>query len=240
MNIRRAIRYLVDPDKLASQVYMGMVERTDTPMIPGTWMYNDSLSSYFVTNAEAARALLEEEGWADTDDDGILDKTADNGKQQKLHLRIYVYEEPDNNVRVEAANLIADALNAVGISTAITTMSMAEMQVKLSAGSFDLALVSFAMDACPDPGFLLMSGNTGNYGRYRSETMTNLCKELRKQTTQEGFRQTLLSIQQQFAEDCPFICLYYRSGSVLTRQMYTTVRDVRELELLRGIESFHP
>ena len=240
VNIRRAIRYLVDPDKLASQVYMGMVERTDTPMIPGTWMYNDSLSSYFVTNAEAARALLEEEGWADTDDDGILDKTADNGKQQKLHLRIYVYEEPDNNVRVEAANLIADALNAVGISTAITTMSMAEMQVKLSAGSFDLALVSFAMDACPDPGFLLMSGNTGNYGRYRSETMTNLCKELRKQTTQEGFRQTLLSIQQQFAEDCPFICLYYRSGSVLTRQMYTTARDVRELELLRGIESFHP
>ena len=133
-----------------------------------------------------------------------------------------------------------DALNAVGISTTITTMSMAEMQVKLSAGSFDLALVSFAMDVCPDPGFLLMSGNTGNYGRYRSETMTSLCKELRKQTTQEGFRQTLMSIQQQFAEDCPFICLYYRSGSVLTRQMYTTARDVRELELLRGIESFHP
>ena len=143
-------------------------------------------------------------------------------------------------MRVEAANLIADALNAVGISTAITTMSMAEMQVKLTAGSFDLALVSFAMDTCPDPGFLLMSGNTGNYGRYRSETMTSLCKELRKQTTQDGYRQTLLSIQQQFAEDCPFICLYYRSGSVLTRQMYTTARDVRELELLRGIESFHP
>ena len=38
------------------------------------------------------------------------------------------------------------------------------------------------------------------------------------------------------AQDCPFICFFYRSGTVLTRKMYTTARDVRELELLRGIE----
>jgi len=49
-----------------------------------------------------------------------------------------------------------------------------------------------------------------------------------------------MNIQSRFAEDVPFICLFYRSGSVLTRQMYTTARDVRELELLRGIETFHP
>jgi hypothetical protein len=69
--------------------------------------------------------------------------------------------------------------------------------------------------------------------------MTNLCKELRQQNTQAGFKRVLDQIQLQFAEDCPFICLYYRDGAVLTRKMYTTVRDVREYELLRGIELFH-
>lgn len=239
LNVRKALRYLIDPDKIAKQVYMGMVERTDTPMIPGTWMYNDSLSEYFVTDVEAARALLEEDGWEDSDDDGILDRLNASGKKENLHLRIYVYEEPDNSVRVETANLIADMLAQVGISTKVTVMKMAELQEKLKNASFDLALASFAMDVCPDPGFLLMRGNTGNYGLYKSTDMTNLCKDLRTQTTKEGYQASLMNIQQRFAEDVPFICLFYRSGSVLTRQMYTTVRDVRELELLRGIEAFH-
>jgi len=219
---------------------MGMVERTDTPMIPGTWMYNDTLSQHFVTDVEAARALLEADGWEDSDEDGTLDKLDANGKKMNLHLRIYVYEEPDNNVRVETANLIADMLGQVGISTKIEIMTFTDIQSKLKAASFDLALVSFAMDACPDPGYLLMTGNTGNYGLYKSNDMTSLCKDLRTQTTQAGFRDSLMNIQSRFAEDVPFICLFYRSGSVLTRQMYTTARDVRELELLRGIETFHP
>jgi len=240
LNVRKAIRYLVDPDKIAKQVYMGMVERTDTPMIPGTWMYNDTLSQHFVTDVEAARALLEADGWEDSDEDGTLDKLDANGKKMNLHLRIYVYEEPDNNVRVETANLIADMLGQVGISTKIEIMTFTDIQSKLKAASFDLALASFAMDACPDPGYLLMTGNTGNYGLYKSNDMTSLCKDLRTQTTQAGFRDSLMNIQSRFAEDVPFICLFYRSGSVLTRQMYTTARDVRELELLRGIETFHP
>ena len=70
--------------------------------------------------------------------------------------------------------------------------------------------------------------------------MTNLCNELRKQITQEDYRQKLMEIQSLFAEDCPFICLAFRTGFVITRNMYTTCRDVREYELLRGIESFTP
>ena len=115
---------------------------------------------------------------------------------------------------------------------------MANVQAKIKAGSFDLALVSYAMDVCPDPGFLLMKGNTGNYFRYKSDKMDTLCKSLRTQVTQEGYRQKLMEIQQLFYEDCPFICLYWRMGNVISKYMYTTCRDVREYELLRGIESF--
>ena len=136
--------------------------------------------------------------------------------------------------------MIAEQLAQVGISCKVEAMTQANVQEKLKAGSFDLALVSFAMDVCPDLGFMLMSGNTGNYCRYKSEKMTNLCKEARQQPTFEGYRQKLMEIQALFAEDCPFLCQYYRMGSVITRYMYTPCRDVREYELLRGIESFHP
>ena len=239
INVRKAIRYAIDVDKIASTVYMGMVERTDTPAIPGTWMYNDTLDSYFVTDLDAARALLAEDGWEDSNEDGYLDKVNDKGELQTLSLTLRVYEEPDNNVRLEVAESIATSLAAIGIDCTTSTVTFANMQSRLSAGSYELALAAYAMDPCPDWGFMLMSGNTGNYTRYRSNDMTDLCKELRTKTDQGSYTDTLYKIQTKFAEDCPFICLYYRAGSVLTRRMYTTVRDVREYELLRGIDTFH-
>ena len=238
--VRQAIRSVVDTSKIISNVYSGLATPTNLPFYPGTWMYNDTLSSYFVHSADNARRLLEDAGWGDADEDGILDKLNSEGKQANLHLRFFVYEEPENDVRVEAANQIAAMLAQVGISTTVEAMTMAALKERLSAGSYDLALVSFAMDAVPDPGFMLMRGNSGNYTRYRNEEITQLFEELRTKTTQTEYQHLLWQIQARFAEDCPFLCLYWRMGNVLTRYMFTTVRDVREYELMRGVESFHP
>ncbi len=236
--VRIAIRNLIDKAKIISSVYSGLAVETNFPFFPGTWMYNESLDASFTRDIEEAKRLLAEEGWEDSDENGILDRMTSKGEPQNLSLRFYYYEEPDNDVRAETANIISDALAQVGINCRIEAMTMANVQAKIKAGSFDLALVSYAMDVCPDPGFLLMKGNTGNYFRYKSDKMDTLCKSLRTQVTQEGYRQKLMEIQQLFYEDCPFICLYWRMGNVISKYMYTTCRDVREYELLRGIESF--
>ena len=238
--VRKAIRYVIDRNKIVSSVYSGMAELTNFPFYPGTWMYNDNLDSMFTNNIDEARRLLEQAGWEDSDENGILDRLNSEGNIRNLSLRFYVYEEPDNDVRLEAANMIAEQLAQVGIHCKVEPMTMANVKEKLAAGSFDLALVSYSLDICPDPGFMLTRGNAGNYVRYKSDRMTNLCNELRKQVSQESYRQKLMEIQALFAEDCPFICLYYRTGYVITRYMYTTCRDVREYELLRGIASFSP
>lgn len=237
-NGRNAIRYTIDVEKIISTVYSGMAIRTLTPMYPGTWTYNDNLSSYYMRDLDKARQLLEEDGWDDSDENGVLDRLGKEGKQVNFHLRFYVYEEPDNDVRVEAANIIAESLAEIGIECKPETLTLSEMQEKLSAGSYDLALVSYAMDDAPDPGFLLMRKNTGNYTRYASNTMNELHEDLRKTISFSDYQSKLMQIQQKFAEDNPFICLYYRMGAVLSRYMYTTRRDVREYHLLSGIESF--
>ena len=80
-----------------------------------------------------------------------------------------------------------------------------------------------------------------DYQRHHSDVsglLNELFEDLRTKTTQEEYRQKLMEIQSLFYEDCPFICLYFRMGNVITRHMYTTCRDVREYELLRGIESY--
>ena len=237
-SVREAIRCMVNVDKIANDIYNGMVDRTDTPFIAGTWMYNDNLSSYFRTDPQRGLDLLAADGWADVDDDGILERLNDSGNYVELKMSLYVYEEPDNDVRLETANYIADTLNQYGFTVTVETKKFTDVQEALSVGNFHLCLAAYAMDPCPDAGFLLMKSNTGNYCRYRSDAMTDLCTRLRSQVKMNDYQHVLHLIQEQFAQDCPFICLFYRSGTVLTRRMYTTVRDVREYELLKGIDTF--
>ncbi len=71
-NMRTAIRSCINIDSIVQSVYMSMVDRTNTPMIQGTWMYNSNLSSYFQVDLNKARQLLEEDGWYDTDGSGYV------------------------------------------------------------------------------------------------------------------------------------------------------------------------
>lgn len=236
LNIRKAIRAAIDTKLISTNVYMGMTVDADTPISSASWLYYDQ-ENLFQYNLELAKKLIAEEGWSDTDGDGVLDKVVEEGKKN-FYLRLYVYEDPENDVRFETANLIADMLEALQIKVTVTTMTYEQELEKLKAGSFDLALASFQMDITPDAGFMLMKGNDANYCRYVSSEMTSLFTTLRTNQNREDYAYTMQAIQQQFANDVPFICLFYRAGAILTRKMYTTVRDIREFELLRGIEAF--
>lgn len=237
VKIRQAIGYAINEDKISQNVYMGMTINADTPVPSDSWLYNDDLESSFGYNPEKAMALLEEEGWTDPDGDGLLNKVVD-GKTKNLRLRMIVYEDPDNDVRFETANMIKDMLEAVKIAVTIEQVTYAQAVEKMKAGAFEMALCAFQMDVVPDWGFFLRKGNNENYCRYISSEMTSFIDTLRTQQDQAEFAYTTLAIQQQFAIDMPFICLFYRSGAILTRKMFTTVRSIREFELLRGIEAF--
>ena len=142
-------------------------------------------------------------------------------------------------MRVEVANRISDALLEVGIECTVETITYKDAAEKLKAGSYDLCLAAFNIDFTPDPGYMLISGNTANYTRYRSSEMDSLIQnKLRKAMDETEYAQTLYEIQNLFWQDCPLVCLYYRNGAILTRQMFTDARDVREPEVLRGIETF--
>lgn len=241
VRVRQAIRYMIDMDDIVNNVYYGMVTRTDTPLIPGTWTYWDAPYQQEY-NKQRANQLLDEAGWDQFTESAagnqVRTRTV-NGKQANLHLRFYVYEEQDNSVRVEVANRISDSLLEVGIECSVTTLTYKEAAEKLKAGSYDLCLAAYNIDFTPDPGYLLISGNTGNYMRYKSGDMDSLIQtKLRGAMDYAAYSQALKEIQNLFWQDCPLVCLYYRNGSILTRRMFTSARDVREPEVLRGIEYF--
>jgi len=92
------------------------------------------------------------------------------------------------------------------------------------------------VDPVPDPGFLLISGNTGNYMRYKSDRMDKLFTDLRATLDRDAYQLKLLEIQALMVEDCPLISLYYRNGAIISRRMFSAARDLREPDVLRGLE----
>lgn len=233
--VRRAIISAIDRTALTRQVYQNMAVPVTTPIQPGTWLYDESATqdSY---DPEGARKLLDDNGWIQNSE-GIRSKTV-GGDQQVLSLRLFTSEEPGNSVRRSAAELISEMLSEVGIKVTITPYTHQELKGLLQEGNFDLALCGINFDVVPDAGFLLMSGLISNYCRYSSEPMTSLFNDMRKQSVEADYRKSMSAMQHQFVSDAPFMCLYARTGALLTRETFTNVTILRELDLFRGIESW--
>ncbi len=239
--VRKALRHVINVNQIASQIYMSMVQRTDTPLPAGTWMYNEDGLVTYEHNIDKAKEMLAEAGWRDSNEDGILDRP-DSEKESGMRnfsIRLLVYDEGDNTFRSDMALMIRSMLAEVNINVYdIQYVTFQEAGERLRAGNYDLALVAYQMDTPPDPGFMLISGNTGNHTGYKNTQVDDLFKKLRKATDPNEYQQILFDIQHKFSEDVPFISLFYRSGSILTRNLFTIVRDVRELELFRGIDEY--
>ena len=230
--VRQAIAYAINRSELISSVYQGMATVAYTPVPAGTWLSNES-TIRDIYDPLMAESLLDQAGW----------KMADDGKRYRGNkamssLRILVYDEPGSTVRTNAANKIAEQLKAVGIPCYVASWTRDEVLVKLRSGDYSIALAAFNFDVAPDPGFTLTSTASCNFTRYRSTDMNNLLTQLRSSVTQEDYQNAMSLIQDQFEQDMPYIPLYWRAGSLLSRNAFTNARDIRELELLRGVESF--
>lgn len=232
--VRRAIMAAIDRAALIRQSYQGMATLADTPVPPGSWLYDGSATQEPYSPAKA-NEMLEQADWK-LNVAGVREKFID-GTPTPLKLSLLTYEEPTGGVRQSTANAIAEMLRVVGIDCTVTVNSYGWVKERLSKGNFDLVLCGMNLDVVPDPGFMLLSVGT-NYSRYRSDTMSELIKNMRAQTDGIQYQAAMSEVQQQFVADAPFMCLFFRNGVLITRDTFSDEQVLRELELFRGIEAW--
>ena len=230
--VREAISYAINRSEIISSIYQGMATVAYTPVPGGTWLSNES-TIHDIYDPLMAASLLDSAGY----------KLADDGKRYKdgkafPTLYILTYDEPGSTVRTNAANKIKEQLAAVGIPAIVSTKDRAYVLMKLKSADYTLVLAAFNFDVNPDPGFTVASTGACNYTRYRSDDMNSLLTQLRSSYTADSYKYVMQLIQDQFEQDKPYLPLYWRAGALLSREAFTNARDIRELELLRGVESF--
>jgi peptide/nickel transport system substrate-binding protein len=213
-SLRQALLYGLDRDALIRDVLRGQASRADSPIAPSSWAYTPSLRRYGV-DTNLAGLLLDEAGWL-VGGDGIRRKDG-------IPLAFTLTTGPDP-VRVEVANRVAEAWNALGANVTVESTGLTELvRDIIEQRDYDALLFVDAAHPDPDPYDAWHSseagGQGGNLAQFSDSRVDALLSEAR--SSPQTHRDDLYAaFQEIFAQEVPSIPLY------VSRALYVQDVDV--------------
>jgi peptide/nickel transport system substrate-binding protein len=137
-NARRALTMAIDRDELV-HAYLGKHGQVAfggiSPLF--RWAYNDTLKP-LPFDPHQASALLEQEGWKDTDGDGILDR---HGVRFSFILKV----PAGNQLRTVVATAVQQQLKQIKIEVRIEQVERATFWQDVTARKYDAWLAGFSV-----------------------------------------------------------------------------------------------
>jgi peptide/nickel transport system substrate-binding protein len=223
--VREAVARGIDKDALWDIVYPGVpkTEPACAPTPPGLYWRAEGLECAEF-DVEAAKALLTEAGWTDTNGDGTVDKGG-----EELELQHCSTPAP---FRVSAGDVIASQLKEIGIKVTPTydailfeawSGTTPETQCNIYRGTYDTAEFAYVLtlDIFGDYYYSYHSsqvpteengGEGGNTMRLNDPTMDAALDELYKTVDPAKIFDIAQDLQQIYAESNFEVPLYYRSS----------------------------
>lgn len=241
IRLRKAIAYALDRNNIISNVYMNRAFACDVPIAPDSWLY-ESKSKLYDYNVSKAAALLDEMGWTDVDNDGIREHSSN---YQDVSFRLLVNENSETTARKSAAAAIAEDLLEVGIKVEIISVPFSitdpnsEFLAKLESGDFDLALVGFNTGRDSDLTQYLNPGGKLNYGGYNNEAISHQISAMNSSVSETDMVYLASELQMLFANEMPFITLYFRMNSIVYSAQIKGIQNIREPDIFRNVEKWY-
>ncbi len=156
--VRQALTLAIDRPRIISEILYGQgfeIIGTFPQDSPATnpnlkpWPYDPDL----------ARKMLAEEGWADLDRDGVLEKEIDGKRVLFSFKLIYPSKGPVGKATVEA---IATQLKKVGIRAELLGLEMTDMSERMSQKDFDALYMGWQNGAPPEDPRQIWSSSGAN------------------------------------------------------------------------------
>lgn len=162
---------------------------------------------------EGARRVLENAGWADSDGDGIREK---NGK--KLEIRWLTY--PSRQELPLLAEAAQAALKDIGIAVSIQCTAD-HNRLRRDPGAWDVYASAMVTAPTGDPEYFFtthcLDGSSANNGRYHSDRLEELEKELAETFDTARRGELAVLMQQAILDDNAFIFCSHLKMSMIFR-----------------------
>ena len=167
----------------------------------------------------AARQILEERGWRDTDGDGILDR---DGQP----FRFTLLTNAGNQRRADVSQIVQQQWRRVGIDAQIQIREFNSLQQNLTGGDFQAILAGWSVGLSPDLSALWMPDSPFNYTRYNSPEVVGLIRRALEQPTYEASVPVWREAATSIVQDRPYTWLYFMDAvDGLNNRLQGTVVD---------------
>jgi peptide/nickel transport system substrate-binding protein len=141
--VRRALTLAIDRQALVDHLLSGYGKVCTSPLHPMLWAYDSNLKP-LPYSPEEARSLLQQTGWQDADNDGVLER---NGIKFEFELLTNI----GSQTREDAQLMIQDMLKKVGIKVVPQRLEWSVYVEKLSARQYDAVLIGLMSATKVDP-----------------------------------------------------------------------------------------
>lgn len=144
--VRQALTMAIDRERIISQNLNGLGIEITSPFYRYSSSYDTSIQPW-PYDPEKARKQLEEEGWYDSDNDGVIDKLID-GKLIPFRFSLTYFVK--NSVNKSICEYIATALKELGIDCTLNGVDVADLSAAFDDKTFDAISLGWALSLPPE------------------------------------------------------------------------------------------
>ncbi len=210
VKVRKALTYAINRNEILDNYLNGYGELAVTPVTPIFKNSIDSSITPYLYDVKKAKELLAEEGWRDSNNDGILDK---HGIKFSFTLDI-----PSGNPRREfASTVVKNNLKEIGIEMNVEQMEMGVFLDNVFGKKANAWMASWYV---PIPIELKpfwysdLETTPMNLAGYQNKKVDKLLEEMEKKNSEKRMNELYFQFQKIIHEDEPVTFLYWMDDIV--------------------------
>lgn len=223
--MRRAMTMAIDRRRIIEQNLNRMGSELTGPFHPFSPSNNKNVAAWPFDPA-AARRLLEEEGWYDSDGDGIVDKIFE-GKRVPFRFSLtYFVKNPTAKANCE---YISTALKEIGVDCLLNGVDISDLSKAWDEKSFDAIYLGWALGSPPeDPKQLWHSSGAKEKGSsngvgFQNKEADEIIEKLQYEYDQEKRLALYHRFHEIIHEEAPYTFLYTPKTALLYREYMQNV-----------------
>lgn len=232
--VRRAMTLAIDRETLLAAALRGEGEIPPSPILSPLPEHDPNLKP-LAADPKAARALLEEAGFADADADGTLDR---GGKPFAFELVVHA----GDRLRGQIAQLIQQDLGRIGIAMSIRPVASSAFYPSLQDRTMDAWLGKWLTSTRVDMTEMLhrqACGNQGsNFGSWSHDEADRIALQARETLDPSARAALWRQWEAHFASEQPYTMLLRENRVVAVRNRVKGTESLLATDFLHGVEGW--